>query len=163
MSLEEELARTARSKNVTISLAESCTGGLASDLITNVPGSSAYFLGSVVCYSDPSKIELDRGDRGRAFARHRRTIGSHEHGRFAGPFADIFGEELLHLARRAGFDAGFHVVHRPAWRQFNFRLAGRRGFLGGVGDGQRADERGDAGGGDERGYDQFSVAHRDLK
>jgi nicotinamide-nucleotide amidase len=58
MSLEQELAKTARSKNVTIYLAESCTGGLASDLITNVPGSSAYFLGSVVCYSDPSKIEL---------------------------------------------------------------------------------------------------------
>jgi PncC family amidohydrolase len=58
MSLEQELAKTARSKNVTISLAESCTGGLASDLITNVPGSSAYFLGSVVCYSDRSKVEL---------------------------------------------------------------------------------------------------------
>lgn len=58
MSLEQELARTARAKNVTVSLAESCTGGLASDLITNVPGSSAYFLGSVVCYSDRSKIEL---------------------------------------------------------------------------------------------------------
>jgi PncC family amidohydrolase len=58
MTLEQELAKTARSKNVTISLAESCTGGLASDLITNVPGSSGYFLGSVVCYSDRSKIEL---------------------------------------------------------------------------------------------------------
>lgn len=58
MSLEQELARTARSRNVTVSLAESCTGGLASDLMTNVPGSSAYFLGSVVCYSDRSKVEL---------------------------------------------------------------------------------------------------------
>jgi nicotinamide-nucleotide amidase len=58
MSLEQELARTARARNVTVSLAESCTGGLASDLITNVSGSSAYFLGSVVCYGDRSKIEL---------------------------------------------------------------------------------------------------------
>jgi nicotinamide-nucleotide amidase len=56
--LEQELAKTAKSKNVTVSLAESCTGGLVSDLITNVPGSSGYFLGSVVCYSDRSKIEL---------------------------------------------------------------------------------------------------------
>jgi nicotinamide-nucleotide amidase len=58
MTLEQELAKTAKSKNVTVSLAESCTGGLVSDLITNVPGSSGYFLGSVVCYSDRSKIEL---------------------------------------------------------------------------------------------------------
>jgi PncC family amidohydrolase len=43
---------------VTISLAESCTGGLASDLITDVPGSSAYFLGAIVCYGDRSKVEL---------------------------------------------------------------------------------------------------------
>lgn len=56
--MEQELAKTAKSKNVTVSLAESCTGGLVSDLITNVPGSSGYFLGSVVCYSDRSKIEL---------------------------------------------------------------------------------------------------------
>ena len=45
---------------------------------------------------------------------------------------------------------------------FNIGLAGGFGFLRCVGDGQRADERGDAGGGDERGDEQFSVAHRDL-
>jgi PncC family amidohydrolase len=58
MTLEQELANKAKTKGATISLAESCTGGLASDLITDVPGSSAYFLGAVVCYSDQSKIEL---------------------------------------------------------------------------------------------------------
>ena len=58
MTLEQELGNIARSKGATVSLAESCTGGLASDLITDVPGSSAYFLGAVVCYSDRSKIEL---------------------------------------------------------------------------------------------------------
>ncbi|MGD0818292.1 MAG: CinA family protein [Methanomassiliicoccales archaeon] len=58
MTLEQELGKIARSKAVTISLAESCTGGLASDLITDVPGSSVYFLGAVVCYSDSSKVEL---------------------------------------------------------------------------------------------------------
>ena len=58
MTLEQELAKIAEAKGATVSLAESCTGGLASDLMTNVPGSSAYYLGSVVCYSDRSKIEL---------------------------------------------------------------------------------------------------------
>ena len=58
MTLEQELAKIAESKAATVALAESCTGGLASDLITNLPGSSGYFLGSVVCYSDRSKIEL---------------------------------------------------------------------------------------------------------
>ncbi len=58
MTLEVELGKIARSKGATVSLAESCTGGLASDLITNVPGSSDYFLGAVVCYSDRSKVEM---------------------------------------------------------------------------------------------------------
>jgi PncC family amidohydrolase len=58
MTLEQELGKIAKARSVTVSLAESCTGGLASDLITNVPGSSEYFAGAVVCYSDRSKIEL---------------------------------------------------------------------------------------------------------
>lgn len=43
---------------LTLSVAESCTGGLLSHLITNVSGSSKYFLGSIVSYSDQSKINL---------------------------------------------------------------------------------------------------------
>ena len=58
MTSEQELGKISRTRSATISLAESCTGGLASDRITDVPGSSAYFLGAVVCYSDRSKIEL---------------------------------------------------------------------------------------------------------
>lgn len=41
-----------------LSLAESCTGGLASSFITDVPGSSDYFKGSVVAYSNEVKKEL---------------------------------------------------------------------------------------------------------
>lgn len=41
-----------------LGVAESCTGGLLSDLITDVPGSSAYFVGSVIAYSDVLKREL---------------------------------------------------------------------------------------------------------
>jgi nicotinamide-nucleotide amidase len=45
-------------KNATLSVAESCTGGLLSDLITSVPGSSTSFLGGIICYSNQIKHEL---------------------------------------------------------------------------------------------------------
>lgn len=40
---------------LTLAFAESCTGGLIADLITDVSGSSAYFLGSAVTYADSAK------------------------------------------------------------------------------------------------------------
>lgn len=43
---------------LTISLAESCTGGLAGALVTEVPGSSGYFVGGVVAYSNEVKRTL---------------------------------------------------------------------------------------------------------
>ncbi|MDI6739071.1 MAG: competence/damage-inducible protein A [Candidatus Edwardsbacteria bacterium] len=47
-----------KEKNCTVTLAESCTGGLVSDRLTDVPGSSDYFIGSVVAYSNALKIRL---------------------------------------------------------------------------------------------------------
>ncbi len=44
--------------NVTIAFAESCSGGLASSLLTDIPGSSEYFLGSVVTYTNMAKNKL---------------------------------------------------------------------------------------------------------
>jgi PncC family amidohydrolase len=44
--------------NLTLALAESCTGGLIGHLITNVPGSSRCFLGSVVAYHARAKTDI---------------------------------------------------------------------------------------------------------
>ncbi len=49
-------------KNITISAAESITGGLISSLITDTPGSSNYFLGSIISYSNYAKNKLLRVD-----------------------------------------------------------------------------------------------------
>jgi nicotinamide-nucleotide amidase len=57
-NLEKRLGEVLRSKNLRISLAESCTGGLISHRITNVSGSSDYFERGVIAYSNNSKTEL---------------------------------------------------------------------------------------------------------
>jgi nicotinamide-nucleotide amidase len=45
-------------KDATISVAESCTGGMVAERLTRVPGSSRYFQSGVVTYSNQSKIDL---------------------------------------------------------------------------------------------------------
>ena len=58
---EEELAeiigKILIEQNLTLSTAESFTGGLISDAITNIPGSSDYFIGGITTYSNESKIK----------------------------------------------------------------------------------------------------------
>ncbi len=56
--LEQEIGELLKRKNLTLSLSESCTGGLLSHRITNVPESSTYFEGSVVCYSKQAIAKL---------------------------------------------------------------------------------------------------------
>lgn len=56
--MEEEVASLLNKHRLTIGVAESATGGLLSHLITNVPGSSDYFLGSVVAYANEAKISI---------------------------------------------------------------------------------------------------------
>lgn len=57
-TLEVVLGRLLTQQNLTISTAESCTGGKIAQMLTSVPGSSAYFKGSVVSYSKEAKIEV---------------------------------------------------------------------------------------------------------
>jgi nicotinamide-nucleotide amidase len=57
-SLEEVVGRLLASSGRTLACAESLTGGELGARITSVPGASAYFLGSAVCYSPASKRDL---------------------------------------------------------------------------------------------------------
>ncbi len=54
--LEEVIGRLLQERHLTLAVAESCTGGLIADRITNVPGSSNYFERSYVTYSNESKL-----------------------------------------------------------------------------------------------------------
>ena len=54
-SLDEVVAQLLILNNSTISAAESCTGGLFAQRMTSIAGSSSYFLGGVVCYSNELK------------------------------------------------------------------------------------------------------------
>ena len=58
ISMETMIGRILNEKNFTISCAESCTGGLLTSRLTDVPGSSDYLKGSIVSYTNAVKINL---------------------------------------------------------------------------------------------------------
>jgi len=57
-SLEQDVGNLLRRKGLTLGVVESATGGLISHLITNIPGSSDYYKGSITAYSNQAKIKL---------------------------------------------------------------------------------------------------------
>ncbi|HUP55007.1 MAG TPA: CinA family protein, partial [Methylomirabilota bacterium] len=58
LDLALQVGTKCRAGGRTLATAESCTGGLVAHLITEVPGSSTYFLGGVVTYADGVKTSL---------------------------------------------------------------------------------------------------------
>jgi PncC family amidohydrolase len=58
VGLAERLQAICLGHGLTIAVAESCTGGLVADAITDIPGSSGYFLGGIVSYADTAKAAL---------------------------------------------------------------------------------------------------------
>ena len=56
--MENTLSNILIAKSLTISVAESCTGGLIGHMITSIPGSSAYFMGGIISYSNQAKLDL---------------------------------------------------------------------------------------------------------
>lgn len=91
--LEDVVGTMLKERHETLAVAESCTGGLLGNRITNVPGSSSYFLLGVVAYSNEAKIHilnvskkhLDRfgavsSQTARAMAESARTISKATYG-----------------------------------------------------------------------------------
>lgn len=58
MIKEKNIAKILTAKKLTLSIAESCTGGLLSNRLTNIPGSSKYFKAGFIVYSNEAKIKL---------------------------------------------------------------------------------------------------------
>ena len=56
--LAQQLGECMKAKGLKLASAESCTGGWLAKIITDIPGSSAWFTGAVVCYSNESKHSL---------------------------------------------------------------------------------------------------------
>ncbi len=67
--LATQVHRILIERGLTLAFAESCTGGLIGDLITDISGSSAYFLGSAVTYADSAKR--------RVVGVHADTLAAH--------------------------------------------------------------------------------------
>lgn len=61
-TIEGVVGRLLDERGLTLSVAESCTGGLISNRITNIPGSSSYFERGVVTYSNGAKVEILKVD-----------------------------------------------------------------------------------------------------
>ena len=57
-SVEIQIGKLLQERGLKLVLAESCTGGLVGSRITDVPGSSEYFLGGVVAYAYDAKVDL---------------------------------------------------------------------------------------------------------
>ena len=94
-TMEQVVGQLLRAQRHTIALAESCTGGLVAQRITDVPGSSAYFLGGVVAYANEAKSAL-LGVPESLLA---------EHGAVSDPVARAMAEGV-----RARFGADFGVA-----------------------------------------------------
>lgn len=76
-TMEQAVGRLLSGLKLTVCTAESCTGGLVADRLTDVPGSSSYFMGGVVAYSNKLKMDL-LGVNPNTLRRHgavsRRTV-----------------------------------------------------------------------------------------
>jgi PncC family amidohydrolase len=58
--LEEMIGEGLREKGLSLAVAESCTGGLIGHRLTNMPGSSTYYMGSITAYAYNAKVRLLR-------------------------------------------------------------------------------------------------------
>ncbi|MGQ9470427.1 MAG: competence/damage-inducible protein A [Candidatus Aminicenantales bacterium] len=95
--LEEVVGGLLRSRQLTLALAESCTGGLLGHRITSVPGSSAYFLEAAVVYSNSAKI--------RSLGVSEALISQH-----GAVSAEVAREMAAEIRRKSGADLGLSIT-----------------------------------------------------
>jgi nicotinamide-nucleotide amidase len=57
-TLEHVIFENLRNRELTLAVAESCTGGLLSSSFTDIPGSSKVFVGGAVCYTNDAKVQM---------------------------------------------------------------------------------------------------------
>jgi PncC family amidohydrolase len=69
VSLEIHLGKLLRQRGLHLAVAESCTGGLIGHRITNVAGSSDYYIGGVISYANEAKVRL-LGVRSETLEKH---------------------------------------------------------------------------------------------
>jgi len=96
-ALEAIVGEMLAERGLTVAVAESCSGGLLTSRLTDVPGSSAYVDRGVVCYSNRAKVEL--------LGVPEEMI--HEHGAVSEPVARAMAEGV---ARRARTSVGLAIT-----------------------------------------------------
>ena len=62
LALSAQIGKELLASHQTLAVAESCTGGLIGHILTAVPGSSDYFIGGIIAYSNAVKVNLLRVD-----------------------------------------------------------------------------------------------------
>ncbi len=92
LGFETEVGKRLADRGLTLAAAESCTGGLLSHRITMVPGSSRYFLGSCVTYSNGAKAAV-LGIDPDLIARHG-AVSEPVAAAMAGGARRVFGADL---------------------------------------------------------------------
>ncbi|MDR1452845.1 MAG: CinA family protein [Candidatus Margulisbacteria bacterium] len=68
-NLERRVCETLRQRKILLAVAESCTGGLVSRMLTSQAGSSEYFVGGAVCYTPRAKV-IQTGIDPKIIAKH---------------------------------------------------------------------------------------------
>ncbi len=129
--LAERLQRACLERGLTVALAESCTGGLIAASLTETPGSSGYFLGGVVSYSDAAKSELlgvpadSMAAHGAVSAQVAKAMAAGARARFGATVAasvtGVAGPEGGSAAKPVGLTyVGLSVADESDVRRFTF-------------------------------------------
>jgi nicotinamide-nucleotide amidase len=102
-AIVEQIHKSLLKKRKTIAVAESCTGGLLSSLLTKKAGSSEYFIGGVVAYSNKAKVD--------ALKIPRSVIV--KNGAVSGPVVKLMAQRIRKLAK-TDFGIGITGIAGPA-------------------------------------------------